>query len=691
MTLEPGIYYTVLRTKYEVSGETSTVSGTFFGTDDPGDISQVQYAMVFWALSEAIDAFGWEVGTNRPPDYGGSYTGLPWLWKDEPPRVLWSKIDTQLIARVCAVEEDGKKVRIATTESEVAVILLHIMRDVLYKMVESDPNSTAHDHATTWHFVEEIHRKKTKVNRIISVDKTRATDTFDLDLVESLYDGITDGQKSPAGRNILMALRPFATSRRRYLIPRYSEGVTAVAAKDVQSWLFGQKPKGFFPLQPNKNVAVLPMGSPHSYSLLTVWTSFELDAALSGSNLKDFLSNPVLERHTPKKIQGDDGILCGSNRVDKRLRRFCNMIGTTIGDGSHFCSRTYGVFCEEPAVRDDQGWEHLDLIKVRILSGHNVKKDPTRPAGKIDPLISRGKAVMSILRYASPELRDKARICVDKTTPALSTIRGRDRSETKFLAVPTYLGGLEYPSNRSDKRIWRKWVPRTVKRLASIMAAPNESTKPVVLRALLESTSWVSRHNVETRVDFLEHLLGDIPGTKMSKPFLSPDMFRKEEGSEVDRIGMVPWADLVEVATRHPKLGPMLQPDREGNPITSPEWRGKRRFRRTVERETPFIPLTQLISRLQRDDTLQGLLDGRNKAVPYFTYKDHCVIRQRNQQKAVKAATLERVKKTPLIKFKSFFDLKQRVEETSQTLWVNTRHHLVSDLLEMTGDLRVEP
>jgi hypothetical protein len=248
------------------------------------------------------------------------------------------------------------------------------------------------------------------------------------------------------------------------------------------------------------------------------------------------------------------------------------------------------------------------------------------------------------------------------------------------------MGGLDYPSNRSDKRIWRKWVPKTLKKVVSALAAPNEGLKPIVARGLLESTGWVSKYNTLTRQDLLENLLKDVPLPRNSRPHLDPSML---DGGALE-VGMVTWDDLREIAGLHTKYSKNLRDDAVGNHYSSPEWRGKRRFRRQIERETPFRPLSDLINQLQRDDCLRAVLQGIDRTVPYFTYGDHVKTRLQNRKKAVTTVGREQVAGTPIVRFTSFFDLKTRLDEVSQTVWVNTDHAEIRDLLSLVGNLRVD-
>lgn len=230
-------------------------------------------------------------------------------------------------------------------------------------------------------------------------------------------------------------------------------------------------------------------------------------------------------------------------------------------------------------------------------------------------------------------------------------------------------------------------MSKSTKQVISALAAPNEGLTPVIAGALLESTAWVSKYNTETRAEALEYLLAGLPLPKESRPFLNPKMF---DGDGVQEVGLVTWEDLRETAGLHQSLTKMLQPDREGRSYSDPEWAGKRRFRRAIQRETPFKPLGDLLRRVQKDDSLRAVLKGLDTSVPYFTYRDHVKMRLKNQKKAMDLFG-PKLRGTPVVKFTSFWELKERLNEVSQTIWVNESNIIVSDLLVVVGNLRVEP
>jgi len=584
-----------------------------------------------------------------------------------------------------------------TTDPEVSTVLTHILRDTLYSIIEHDPASTASNAETIWHFGNRLNKVGYK-GSLISVDKTTATDTFDLDLVEAIYDGVADGS-DPARKRILTALRPFCVQERRYLVPDYRTGATTFTAQDAQAWFNGQRrvaKEGFFEVKPSETKAIAPMGAPTTYSLLTIWSRFEADWSQRDRSLWKQLPRLRPTKDPLMKVQGDDVVMVGGNRRDKRYRTVCRQTGTIIGDGSHFVSKRFATFCEEPLVRDPKGqWGHRDLIKIRVLCGLNCRKDPTLPAGQKDPLITRGSAVNQVLRYAGPETRQAAMASLDRTTDRLPRLRKGRINHWKWLYVPTNLGGLGYPSTRSDKRIWRKWVPKEVKRIMNVCLSPNEAMETVLMSGHLNSTGWVSKKNFETRQDLLVDLLKDLPkASETRKRDLTHALDSPSEWSQrgtQNELGLLTERDLTQLCVdQKPSWAQWLGPDRDGRLPGQPGWVGRRNLLRSIQHKTNWMTLKDLVADLETDDSVRALLvQAGRKKLPYYGLPEYDRLRPRRIRDTKSRFPPARLFGTPDIRFKDFADLTSRLLAQTSTLWVHKSYTLVSDLLSRSRNLRV--
>lgn len=696
-----GKYYTVLGTSVNVNRPElesvedpddhyrPKVGNLIAGTTDPSCCYNVQELVLLWALSCAPYNFAWEVQTTSPPDYTPAFDlawVLPRLWL-ELPEVTGSTNDIAVTARVCCVPEDGNKSRIVTTDPDMITILLHCARDVLYSVVDKDPYMTAHDHSTIWHFGRQLGRKEKTVDRLLSVDKTCFSDTFDLPLARAIYDGVARGHQDPNARRVLLALRSLATGSRRYMVPDYSNGKTMISTTAARLWFQAGIQEGFFLISPAKNVAILPMGSPITYSVNCIWSRFEHDAACHPRGIGPFLAKPKPTYGEPCRIQGDDTVCRSSKRKANRYRTVCKLTGTQIGDGSQHESRRLAVFCEEALFRPDPSgkWEHEDTLKTRVLNATNCRKDPTLPVGVTDPLLTRGNAVSGQIRYATAEMRSQAIYVLEKTLNRLKT-SGKDHFREFF--TPTYLGGLGYPSRRSDARIWRKWVPKNVKRIVSALVSPDMTEQTVLNPNTLNSLSYFNKKGAENRRDVFT-LLQDVPRRRDSLQTIQEltdagENWLKRQEPHMN-LGFVVQNDLVQEFAKQRNS----QPDEFGNEPTSLNYRGRRYILTELKKVTKFRPLGDVLKTLERDESLRALISSLDSCKPYFGYKNY----KRMYKDRIHSATEllgERAERTPIIRSVHDFDqLDLRLKQSHGNMWVHVEHPEVELLLGRAGMIKL--
>jgi len=681
---EPGVYYTVLGTRHVLHGpgEDDDESRPYIGsviaqTRNAEETFCVQELVLLWALSFAPYNFAWEVSTDRNPDVHHEFNGiLPDLWKDSPPEVYSAKCDVAVTARVCAVREDGNKARIVTTDPDVVTVLLHTARDVLYSAIERDPYMTAHDHGTIWHFGRKIERRKRPIKQILSVDKTTFSDTFDLPLQAAIYDGVTSGHNDPNAQRILRALRPFAVGPRRYLVPDFHRGITSISTKAAKQWFYTGDQNDFFVLTPGKNKAVAPMGSPITYSINCLWSRFEHDASADFRGIGPFLAEPRFSTHVAVTIQGDDTTCECSGRKSKRYEAICKITGTKIGDGAHHLSRRLAVFCEECLVKVNSNWEHHDTIKTRVLVATNCKKDPRLPTGVIDPLLTRGTAVSSQIRYATENQKRASIYVLGKT------IR-RKTGEFRHLYTPSFLGGLGYPSRRSDKRIWRKWVPKDVKKIISAVVSPDATEQTVTNPNTLNSVGYFNKKGLVNRADLLS-LLDRVPRPRDSKAWVEKNPLRITD-EDVPKIGMIHVNELIrKFSETHG-----LKRDEAGNEPHDLKYRGRRWMLRQIPRESDFEPLSDTLRTLGTDDSLRSMLTSLKSARPYFGYGTYKKARKERIEMA-REALGERAVGTPIIRNPPDFQtLQTRLYTMFGQIWINRKHPETELLLSRAGLIKV--
>jgi len=643
------------------------------------------------------------------------------------------------------VPENGNKCRTATTEAADVTILMHIIRDVLYKMIERDPHMTAHKHHEAWHLADTMRKSGQSPKRMTSVDKSRATDTFDVELSMAIYDGLTRGQRSLELERALLALRPFMATKRWYILPNWKDGHTTVSPKvargALDAWKHGYHRPGDLELlkaaqagdreaqaslattaERDKNLAVRayfqqvpsvrtvepervkacsPQGNPPSYSILCVWSRFETDAACNIDGIRSFLSDPrPITKGICRLIQGDDVIFSSSKRADERLRKMCRLTGTIIGDGAHHTSPHFAVFCENVLVRPgtDGYWRPTDIVLVKTFIGNNIRKNPKQPVGAKDPFLLRGTACAKQVVHAPKAQKRLADYCLWNT---YRRYRQEMTDETflrwRWVHVPDFLGGLGYPSLRNDKRVWRKRVPRVVKQIVANLLSDNESVQSAVRFLSLNSVNSVNSKNMEEQYEGVLSLFDTVATTRQTRSLIrdgdgSPVIQRRGEGCP--DLGFLAYKDLVSAAGESAvaEISDLGQkPDGNGRPLS--DWRSynRRNFKRQLLLQSNWMQFRDLVRLCLRDASLRGLLRGTSKTTPFFSYGSYMSARGKRIGKAKQYLTNNRLRGTPPIKFRSFFHLSRRLRNQASQLWVNRDHEWIARLLAVVGELELGP
>jgi len=752
---------------------TLCMAHVLYGTDRLSLVGETMAAILLGAIASTEHTYGWTIQQEREdegdpvppaklvPETGPElryesrerhsiiegWIGLPTLWMS-PPRVISGMLSPRglpLFSRSCTVPENGNKARIPTTEGADVTILMHIIRDVLYKMIERDPHMTAHKHHEAWHLANDMKRAKQSPLRMTSVDKSRATDTFDVELSMAIYDGLTRGQRSPEMRRALVALRPFMVTRRWYILPNWKDGHTTVSPKvargAVNAWRHGyHRPQDLErlkaaeagdpeavqslrdnPAQRDKHLAVrayfrqepsvraveparvkacLPQGNPPSYSILCVWSRFETDAACYKDGIRSFLENPRPLMNIFRLIQGDDVIFASSKRRDQRLRTMCKMTGTIIGDGAHHTSTQFAVFCENVIVRagDSGYWRAADIVLVKTFIGNNIRKNPKQPVGAKDPFLLRGTACAKQVVYAPRAQKQIADYCLWNT---YRRYREELRDETflrwRWVHVPDFLGGLGYPSLRSDKHIWRKRVPRVVKQIVANLLSDNESVQSAVRFISLNSVNSVNSKNMEEQYDDVLGLFDTVANTRQTRALIRdgdgvPVVQRRGEGSP--DLGFLTHEDLIERSANSPvdEISSLATgTDVNGKPLTDRNSENRRNFRRSLSTLSNWMPFRELVRLCLRDASLRALLRGTKMTTPFFSYGSYMSARGKRISKAKQYLTNIRLRGTPPIRFRNFRHLSSRLYKQAGQLWVNRDHEWIKQLLAKVGELELGP
>jgi hypothetical protein len=375
------------------------------------------------------------------------------------------------------------------------------------------------------------------------------------------------------------------------------------------------------------------------------------------------------------------------------------MTGTILGDGAHHTSSQFAVFCEKILVRERGQtvgrWLPADVVLVKTFIGNNIRKDPKQPVGAKDPFILRGTACAQQVVYATRAVR---RIADYSLWSTYRRYREEIKTETfnrwKFVHVPIYLGGLGYPSTASDKRIWRKRVPRNVKQILANFLSDNERAADVVRYLSLNSLNYCNSKNMVEQYEEVLNLFEDVPDARESRKLTddSKDLAIQSRGKGDSRLGILTYEDLVRLSvdsTHQSSRGLGTALDSNGRSLTDRRSFLRRTFRRHLSTNTNWMPFTELVRLCLRDASLRALLRGRAVSTPFFSYGSYMSTRSKRIKKAEQLLTSTRLRGTPPIKFRNFYHLSERLRKKSSELWVNRDHDWIAELIAQVGELEL--
>jgi hypothetical protein len=411
-----------------------------------------------------------------------------------------------------------------------------------------------------------------KTKQCHSVDLSRATDTFQLEITSRLVDGIIDGLRCKRSQNILRAVRPFIDGPRFVMYPPLGD-TTLGPSLETDNVVYPEDHKsGIF------------MGNPTTYSILTVWTRWVDHRARRSLILRSKGKRRYNIKHTLNNkrilVQGDDLVVadCDTRLADERRRQY-GLVGNTVGDGSDVVSKYHGEFCEEFSCRDEttSNFKHLDLVKVRPIIGSQTSSTRPGDKGRVDPLVLRGRALRQQLKYKSKRTYNavlNAHFRTDK--------RYREMCRTKhsrYLFMPESLGGLEYPHRDGNKHVWRKKIPARLKDIAAAIIQPDKSMKGFIETRLMGSATAVSRHGLEIKEEVLADILLNI-----ERPNRPEGRVRIDFSLDIDQtIGLVTKEEIVQASQSdesHRKYFPDGQDPRSWQGPTA--WKERRPWKRNV-------------------------------------------------------------------------------------------------------------
>jgi hypothetical protein len=465
----------------------------------------VAACIMAWAESKVYNEY--ILVSGRTPDY--ILGGIP-LFRGTTEGVVCS-YTKPFVARAVTVGENGLKTRIITTEQDYSVVVGHVVRDVLYRMIESDPITTSHDHGELWHLVHRT-KKGTRSIGALSADLTAATDTFSHEYVHALYDGLCESHPDGA---FLNRMKGVAVGPRTVVYSGSKEPVSRNVCMDLLNSRPDESGHGICYWGEEMYISAphvtgIAMGNPTSYSLLTVWSRFTLDLAAyltaKRKSLDDWLKRPVVPKpgsFRSGKIQGDDIIAFGNKRLYLNYTEIAERMGTVPSDGANLYSNNTAVFCERTAYRQNFGdeWKDLDLIKVRPLVskiGTRFRPGETR---RSDPLLQLGSSQRQQIKpWTEDDVKSAALWVSRKSRPRYDDEIHR---RPKDFLTHWNVGGLGHLSHQSWTYQWRRFYSPVQKDVWWVLRSDNATLQGIVDARLLMGLGFVPKKTEQLSSDAL--------------------------------------------------------------------------------------------------------------------------------------------------------------------------------------------
>jgi hypothetical protein len=387
-------------------------------------------------------------------------------------------------------------------------------------MNENDPMKTSHDHGELWHLVSRTRKGQRSVGAI-SADLTAATDTYDLELVRSLYAGLADGHPNGdtlrrigflvhGARTVVYSDEAVLPSDcREFLLTdetvdeltQWLSWDTAEPGPEGAEWSAGAQGYLWYDGQyVGNHVTGIPMGGPATYSVMTVWSRLTLDLAAYLTSKKisvtEWLERPVVPRaghFKSGKIQGDDVVAFGNYRLFKNYTDVVEMFGNVPSDGANNFSKHTAIFCERTAYRPKFGlpWEDLDLIKVRPLVSRIGSKFQPGETRRGDPLLTLGSSQRQQIKpWTDATVRDSALWMSRMSRPRYASALAE--SPREFLTHHAG-AGLGHISHRSWAYQWRRYYEPVVKDVWWVLRGENATLQGVIDARILSGLGNVPR------------------------------------------------------------------------------------------------------------------------------------------------------------------------------------------------------
>ena len=316
--------------------------------------------------------------------------------------------------------------------------------------------------------------------------------------------------------------------------------------------------------------------------------------------------------------------------------------------------------------------------------------------GKVDPLLSRGVAISQQLAYFWALPNDPREAFVKEVMVAANWKRLKpfmSSRDQRLLQLPTVLGGLNYPTDKTFSQFWRK-ISSIEKKVLSAIISPDVTQQAWMVTHLLSTTARPSKRGEQLNIAVLDHIIQEL-----GKPIRDAEGKRewqcnltKGEGLTEDfEPGLITKQDIILYPdTTTDALAPHKGADKKGLRPTDSQWAGHRNLRLQISRLTDLIPFHEVVDDLLQENLYEQMWTQSTvpptKILRFPTYKKQFAACRKYALQVLGS----QVNSAPRFHPSSFDDIKFRIADKS-ILYVDRKNPACAGLFQKTHLKLVEP
>jgi hypothetical protein len=460
----------------------------------------------------------------------------------------WNIVRARGRGRVIAIEEQGYKSRILTCMELPIIWTGHVWRTFLKNFFKNDPDISVFNVETSLtpffrkinsrilrrdKFVSEKDRLGGKIPPLnavdfprnelylYSVDLKEATDRIPDDLLIAFKQGILAHLENYELGTIggLKTLSPYMLPICELEYPGFTEILTHTCGTQMghpTSWLFLCLYTSFLcDMAEVMDLYCSRQNDLPSYMSLDVNVDFLefVSSLFSPSTTGDKKLKFKLKRQTPRRFCGDDCLLYASMRFIEAYRKLHHFFNGEFSSSTDFISRSHGLFTEKffKIFPESGQIDWIDSIPIKALSKPTTRLPDSK---NLPSWATAGPAAEAALRYVNKETYRELSLWVNHVYKDMILLAWRKGMEPY---LPTYLGGLGFPSRNQDNVKMRGRTRRAIR----LLLAPDTNPLHVLylnsLSGILLDSQFLSPISWHLRLSIEIELNSMIDATRVQK------------------------------------------------------------------------------------------------------------------------------------------------------------------------------